>query len=228
MIELRGISKEFESPSGIPLQILQNVDFTVEANSFTLISGPSGVGKSTLLHVLGLLDFPSRGSYFLDSDKLEYADSDRLASIRGSTFGFVFQELNLLPRRTAWENVISPLDYASKGDKVSGTNRALDLMRELKIVDRGSHFPHQMSVGEQQRVALARALVRSPRIVLADEPSGSLDETLANQLADLFAEQVIESGLAVVVVSHDLDLWAPRVRTHFVLEKGTLRAKESR
>jgi len=186
---------------GAVVNALRGATLEIPAGAFTAIMGPSGSGKSTLMHLLGVLDQPSRGAYWLEGMEIANQDHDRRASIRCRKIGFVFQAMNLLPRSTAIENVELPLLYAGTGSEVrrACAERALD---RVGLGHRRDHWPQQLSGGEQQRVAIARAIVSSPAIVLADEPTGSLDTGTGLEILALFQE-LNSVGMTVIVVTHD-------------------------
>jgi putative ABC transport system ATP-binding protein len=165
------------------------------------IMGPSGSGKSTLLNLLGCLDRPTSGAYWLDGARLGDFDQDRIAALRNSSIGFVFQSFHLLPRLTARQNVELPLGYAGWRARERRV-RALDLLGQLGMADRADHLPRQLSGGQQQRVAIARALANSPALILADEPTGSLESRAGASIMDLF-RSLNRSGVTLVIVTHD-------------------------
>lgn len=171
--------------------------------------GASGSGKSTLLGLLAGLDTPSSGEVLLDGTAISYLPEDRLASVRGRLIGFVFQSYQLIPTLTALENVLLPYELNASGSQQDGLARAQDLLRSVGLQDRGSHYPVQLSGGEQQRVALARAFVLRPPIVLADEPTGNLDSRNGEQVMNLLLELNKKAGTTLVLVTHD-----PAVAAH--------------
>ena len=166
--------------------------------------GPSGSGKSTLMHIMGCLMQPTSGSYQLFGRETSRLSRNDLAGIRNTTFGFVFQNFNLLPRASAIQNVTLPLIYAGKRRR-ERVNRAWELLNSVGLGDRMSHRSNELSGGEQQRVAIARALANQPQIILADEPTGNLDIATGHKIVDVF-EELVEEGLTVVIVSHDREI----------------------
>lgn len=181
---------------------LQGVSFEIEPGEFCAILGPSGSGKSTLLNILGLLDRPSAGVIRLHGEDLSQISQAQSAAIRNRSIGFVFQSFELLPRLAAWENVALPLLYRG----ISKPNRkgpALDLLREVGLADRAGHKPAELSGGQRQRVAIARALVGQPSLILADEPTGSLDSATASEMMKLFADLNRRLGVTIVMITHD-------------------------
>jgi putative ABC transport system ATP-binding protein len=204
LLSLTGISREVRLPGGSLLPILTGVDLTVAAGEHVSIVGRSGSGKSTLLNILGLLDVPTAGEYLLDGEPTDHLRARRRSRLRGEVFGFVFQQFNLLPRRTAEENVAAPLLYA-RGRAFLGRRRtAREMLDRVGLGARADQVPERLSGGEQQRVAIARALVRSPRVVLADEPTGALDVETGAQVMALLAQATAESGAAQITITHDL------------------------
>ena len=186
------------------VQALSDISLTITKGEFVAVTGPSGSGKSTLLHIMGCLMKPTSGSYLLLGEETSLLSKKTLAGIRSTTFGFVFQNFNLLPRASALQNVILPLIYAGfrRRERIA---RAQGLLRRVGLGDRMSHHPNELSGGEQQRVAIARALVNHPSILLADEPTGNIDSTTSNTIMNLL-EELVEEHLTVVFVSHDRDI----------------------
>lgn len=186
------------------VQALSDISLTITKGEFMAVTGPSGSGKSTLLHIMGCLMKPTSGSYLLLGEETSLLSRKTLAGIRSTTFGFVFQNFNLLPRASALQNVILPLIYAGfrRRERIA---RAQGLLRRVGLGDRMSHHPNELSGGEQQRVAIARALVNRPSILLADEPTGNIDSTTSNTIMNLL-EELVEEHLTVVFVSHDRDI----------------------
>jgi putative ABC transport system ATP-binding protein len=185
---------------------LKGVSFSIGKGEFVSIMGTSGSGKSTLMNILGCLDRPSTGRYWLEGQDVSHLDPDTLAGIRNRTIGFVFQSFNLLRRTTALENVELPLLYAGVGSK-ERARRSLRSLERVGLGNRKEHYPSQLSGGQQQRVAIARALVNDPRIILADEPTGNLDSKTSNEVMALFQE-LGKSGITVVLVTHEPDIAA--------------------
>lgn len=202
MIEVKNLSKVFKKES-LEVQVLNDVSLSVQKGEFVSIMAPSGMGKSTLLNILGCLDKPSAGTYTLDGVPVQGMDDDELSKTRNEKIGFVFQSFHLLPRMTAWENVILPLIYSdSDGDL---KDRALKVLDSVGLADRVDHLPRELSGGQQQRVAIARSLINKPRIVLADEPTGNLDSASGQEIMRIFRE-LHASGTTLVIVTHDLEV----------------------
>jgi putative ABC transport system ATP-binding protein len=219
MIRLKNISKSFERPGEGELQVLKDIDFTVEKGEFVAIVGPSGSGKTTLMNILGLLDRPDSGEYELAGRPVSGLSKAELAKTRNRTIGFVFQQFHLLPRTTATENVELPLVYSNGRD--SG-RKARNALCRVDLEERLTHYPSELSGGQQQRVAIARALVTEPDIILADEPTGNLDAESGRQIMDLFQE-LNDSGSTVLLITHDPQL-ARRASRVVTIEEGRLSA----
>jgi putative ABC transport system ATP-binding protein len=202
MIELRNLSKIFEK-SEMEVRVLEEVSLTVDRGEFISIMAPSGMGKSTLLNILGCLDKPTSGSYILDGVPVQDMNDDELSRVRNEKIGFVFQSFHLLPRMTAWENVTLPLIYSDSDSTMKA--RAVDVLRAVGLGDRVEHLPRELSGGQQQRVAIARALVNDPRMILADEPTGNLDSTSGQEIMGIF-KKLHGEGRTLVVVTHDMEV----------------------
>ncbi len=204
MIRLTNIKKSFASPDGGRLYVLKGIDAHVGAGEFVAIVGASGSGKSTLMNILGLLDQPDEGEYILGGDVVSGLDPTERAGLRNRKIGFVFQQFHLLPRTTAIENVELPLIYSDASDP---GQRAVDALCRVGLEDRLDHYPSQLSGGQQQRVAIARAVVTDPELILADEPTGNLDQESTDEIMELFGE-LNRSGRTIVLITHDHDLAA--------------------
>jgi putative ABC transport system ATP-binding protein len=215
VIELRGVRREYrlggKQHGGVTVRALRGIDFSAGAGEFVAVMGPSGSGKSTLMNILGCLDKPSGGTYFLDGIETSKSDGDTFALIRNKKIGFVFQSFNLLARTTALENVELPLFYnrrdkkEKRGKKVNRRERAAEVLREVGLGDRMYHFPSQLSGGQQQRVAIARAMVNDPAFILADEPTGNLDTEMTLEIMGLF-QDLNRRGKTIVMVTHEPEL----------------------
>ena len=204
MIELRGVSKTVLSGSQ-PLTILHPTDLTVESGQFVSIVGPSGSGKSTLLGLIAGLDTPSSGTIAIDGVEITGLEEDGLARLRGEKIGFVFQFFHLIPSLTALENVLVPLEIAGEPQ---AARKAVALLRDVGLTERGHHYPSQLSGGEQQRIAIARALANDPPILLADEPTGNLDSANGRHVVDLLVDVNRTRGTTIVMVTHDAEITA--------------------
>jgi putative ABC transport system ATP-binding protein len=203
IIRLEKIVKNYKVGTVI-VEALRSVSLVIRKNEFVAIMGPSGSGKSTLMNILGCLDTPTSGNYFLNGEDVSRLDDNSLAEIRNKQIGFVFQTFNLLPRSTALENVMLPLIYSGI-TKQKRIERATRVMEEVKLADRMTHKPNELSGGQRQRVAMARALVNNPAIILADEPTGNLDSKTSREILVLM-EDIHRIGNTVIVVTHEEDI----------------------
>jgi len=202
MLVARELTQEYRS-GGSSLAVLRDVSFSIAAGEVVAIVGPSGSGKTTLLGLLAGLDTPTRGTVVLDGVDLASLNEDARARLRGQKVGFVFQSFQLIPTLTALENVQVPLELRGES---GAAERARDLLSRVGLAERGSHFPAQLSGGEQQRVAIARAFSNRPRLLFADEPTGNLDAASGTRIVELLEELNRESGTTVVIVTHDAGL----------------------
>ena len=193
------------------IPVLRGLDLNIGQNEYVALMGPSGSGKSTLMNIIGCLDTPTAGKYFLNDADVSSMKDDELASIRNKEIGFVFQQFNLLPRLSALENVALPLIYAGVPLK-EREERAKAVLEKVNLGDRGHHKPNELSGGQCQRVAIARALINNPSIILADEPTGNLDSKTSVEIMEIF-KSIHEGGNTVVLVTHeeDIALYAHRV-----------------
>ncbi len=200
LIQLQNVTKTYDSGENA-VQALKGIDLQIGRGEFVSIIGPSGSGKSTLMHILGCLDSPSGGRYWLDGEDVAAMSGGALARIRNKKLGFVFQTFNLLPRATVWKNVELPLLYAGI-DSDERRDRAMQALERVGLGNRAKHRPGQLSGGQRQRVAIARALVNQPSMILADEPTGNLDQKTGSDIIKLF-EEVSAAGQTVILVTHD-------------------------
>lgn len=205
LIELTKISKTYVLGSE-PVHALKGVTLSIEEGEYVAIMGTSGSGKSTLMHIIGCLDKPSAGEYVLNRQAVQDLNEDELAVVRNQTIGFIFQQFNLLPQMSALQNVVLPLTYAGAAKEVR-QKRGEAVLQMVGLADRLGHKPSQLSGGQQQRVSIARALANSPKILLADEPTGALDSSTAAEIMRLIGEQV-KNGTTVVLVTHDAEIAA--------------------
>ena len=206
ILEVSDLRKSYGAPDQ-PIPVLRGVSFAIARGSFCAILGPSGSGKSTLMNIVGLLDRPTSGTVRLAGEIIDPGSTELAARTRNRLIGFVFQSFNLLPRLTAWENVALPLLYAGV-PRARRKPMALEMLERVGLSDRADHRPGALSGGQQQRVALARALIRKPGLVLADEPTGSLDSVTAGEVIGLLRELNRSLGATVVMITHDRDLAA--------------------
>lgn len=203
LIEIEKLSK-FYKVGTETVKALRSVSVSIEQNEYVALMGPSGSGKSTLMNILGCLDSPTEGNYFLNGQDVSKMQDNQLAEIRNKEIGFVFQTFNLLPRSTALDNVALPLIYSGIG-KSDRDNRALEVLDQVGLSDRVDHKPNELSGGQRQRVAVARALVNRPSIILADEPTGNLDSKTSIEIMGLFHE-IHQAGNTIILVTHEEDI----------------------
>lgn len=221
MLIAKDIKKGYPEGEGRRLEVLESASLSVSDGEFVAITGESGVGKSTLLHLLGLLDTPDGGEIYIDGKSVARESDRNRAAIRMQKIGFVFQFHHLLPEFNAIENIVIPLRLADVSES-KAMERAGQLLEEVGLSDRADHFPNALSGGEQQRVALARALACQPRLLLADEPTGNLDEKTANKLTELLFRMTDATGMSVVLATHNREL-AAQADNVYILESGVLK-----
>jgi putative ABC transport system ATP-binding protein len=203
MIQIAGVSKIYNT-GDVETRALDNVSFEIKKGEFLAIMGPSGSGKSTLMHILGALDRPTSGKYILDGENVKNLDDDQLAEIRNKKIGFVFQSFNLLPRTSALKNVTLPMMYGGlpKEERLEVAKKYLDM---VGLSDRLNNTPSQLSGGQQQRVAIARSLVMNPAIILADEPTGNIASTQAEEIMAIF-QKLNDEGRTIIMITHEPDI----------------------
>ncbi len=203
VVDAREITKVF-TMGEVEVHALRGLSMTIEQGEVIAIMGPSGSGKSTLMNIMGCLDRPTTGEYFLDSESVAELNDDQLANIRNRKVGFIFQSFNLLPRATALANVELPLRYAHNGK--NRRQRARAALEAVDLADRMTHRPNELSGGQQQRVAIARAIVNEPSIVMADEPTGNLDTASGDAIMELLLNLNKERGTTLIIVTHDPEI----------------------
>lgn len=223
MISLRDVTKSYRSAGDLELPVLKGICTEISRREFVAIMGPSGSGKSTLMNILGCLDNVDQGSYELDGQRIDSLDSNALARIRNLKFGFVFQMFNLVPRLSALRNVELPMIYG-RVPAAERRRRATEALARVGLVERSTHSPAQLSGGQQQRVAIARALVNNPDIIIADEPTGSLDSASGEGIMKLFGEFHAQ-GKTIIMVTHENEIAAHaqrviRLRDGHIVEGG--------
>jgi len=223
IIVTRNLKREYVMGTEV-VRALQGVDMTIRKNEFVAIMGPSGSGKSTMMNMIGCLDTPSEGEYWLNGYRVSELDDDALARIRNKEIGFVFQTFNLLPRASALANVELPMVYAGASSK-ERRERAEAALRQVGLGDRMHHRPNELSGGQRQRVAIARALVNKPSIILADEPTGNLDSATSVEIMALF-ETLHQQGQTIILVTHEPDI-ATHAKRQIVLRDGKVASDAS-
>jgi putative ABC transport system ATP-binding protein len=224
VIVTRGIKREYDMGGEI-VRALRGVDVAIRRNEYVAIMGPSGSGKSTLMNVIGCLDTPNAGEYWLNGLQVSKMSDDALARVRNKEIGFVFQTFNLLPRATALHNVELPLVYAGVPGE-ERRRRAKEALERVQLGSRIDHRPNELSGGQRQRVAIARALVNNPSILLADEPTGNLDSATSEEIMKVF-ESLADQGQTVIMVTHEPDI-ASHARRIIVLRDGVVSSDERR
>jgi len=222
-IEITKLTKTYKT-ADMETPVLLGIDLSIEKGEFVAIMGPSGSGKSTLMHILGALDLPTSGSYHLDGLDVGKLSDDELADIRNKKIGFVFQAYNLLPRTSALENVMVPMEYAGVAEEEQKT-KAKKFLELVGLGDRLFHAPNKLSGGQQQRVAIARALVMDPSIILADEPTGNIASAQAEEIMSIF-QKLNKAGHTIVMITHEPDI-AEHARRIIHIKDGKIE-KESK
>jgi len=212
IVELKNIAKHYHM-NGRQVKALDNVSFSIKQGEYLAIIGSSGSGKSTLMNVLGALDRPSSGQYFLEGNDVARFDDNRLAHVRNKLIGFIFQNFNLMAHLTALENVIQPLVFRSIPYRTR-VDMAVQMLEKVGLSNRTDHFPSQLSGGQRQRVAIARALVTDPTILIADEPTGNLDPITTVEIMKLF-DELNDNGRTILMVTHD-----PKIAAHSTRQIG--------
>ncbi len=222
LLEMKNICKDFPQ-GGETVHVLKRVNLSIEQGDYLAIMGPSGSGKTTLMNIIGCLDVPTSGTYRLNGENLAQATDNRLADVRNSTLGFVFQSFYLLPSLTARDNVALPLLYAGVS-KRTRSRRAAEALRMVGLSDRIDFLPTQLSGGQQQRVAIARAMINRPKLLLADEPTGALDSASGQQVMDIF-DELHDQGTTIVLITHAPEIGQRARRMRRILD-GVLLPEE--
>jgi len=218
LIDLRDIHKTYYLGE-VDLPVLKGISLHIAKGELATLMGASGSGKSTLMHIMGCLDHPTSGEYWLDGRDISHLNAKERARLRNRTIGFVFQSFNLLPRTTALENVLMPLSYSREGlTEHQKRELAAEMLEKVGLADRAHHQPSQLSGGEQQRVAIARSLINRPQVLLADEPTGNLDSHTSEEILSMFEKLNETEGITIVLVTHD-----PNVARH---AQRTIRIKD--
>jgi putative ABC transport system ATP-binding protein len=205
LVSIQHLFKHYETDAGIVTPVLKDINLTIGSGEFVAIMGPSGSGKSTLMNILGCLDTQSTGHYYLSGEDVAHLSNDQSAELRNRVLGFVFQGFNLLPRRSAVDNVAMPLIYAGK-EREESLERAKELLISVGLKDRLNSLPNELSGGQQQRVAIARSLANRPGIILADEPTGNLDSTTSYEIMQLFSTLNQTEHITIILVTHEPDI----------------------
>ncbi len=222
MIQLIGVEKQYKSPEANDMvPVLTGINLTVAPGTSVAVVGPSGCGKSTLLNLIGALDTPTQGQVFLDGQDLGGLNDKALSVIRNEKVGFIFQMHHLLPQLTVLENILVPTLANKTADRAQDSSHATSLLEQVGLEAVSSHLPSQLSGGQRQRVAVARALINQPKVLLADEPTGALDQATAEQISDLLVDIHTTQGVTLVMVTHAQSL-AARMDQLYTLDKGCL------
>jgi putative ABC transport system ATP-binding protein len=226
--------KRFYALGDVVVHALRGVSLDIPSGSFIAVVGASGSGKSTLMNILGLLDHPTSGHYYLEGQDVSGFDRDRRAELRNKKIGFVFQNFSLLPRTTALENVELPLLYNGRGHRPAERHaKAMSLLQAVGLVERADHTPNQLSGGQQQRVAIARSLVNDPELILADEPTGNLDSRTSVEIMEILQRLNRDRGITVLLITHEHDIaeYATRVVTvrdgRILTDEGVARQRDA-
>lgn len=220
MINLSHIYKEYLL-DGEVFQALKDINLEIKDGEFIAIVGPSGCGKSTLMHIIGLLDNPTKGKVFVDNKDISKLSDDNLSKMRNEFVGFIFQQFNLINKLTVTENILLPTIYTRRKLPYDPKDKAWELMKRFDIDSKAKSYPNKLSGGQQQRVAITRALINSPRLILADEPTGNLDSKTGDKILDLLKELNEKDNITVVIVTHEAQV-AKRARRHIHVLDGEI------
>jgi ABC-type lipoprotein export system ATPase subunit len=208
IIQLQHIWKEYKIDEEVTFTALKDVSLTIEKGEFSALLGPSGSGKSTLMHIIGLLDKPTKGEVIIEGKDIATVDDDALSTLRNEFVGFVFQQFNLINKLTILENILLPSVYARKNLPYDPVKKAIEIMERFGIASKANSYPNRTSGGQQQRVAIARSLIMSPKLILADEPTGNLDTKTGDEIMKLLKELNKEENITVLIVTHEPDIAA--------------------
>jgi putative ABC transport system ATP-binding protein len=219
LITVKNLTKTYRTGE-IELHALTDVSFFINKGEFVAIMGPSGSGKSTFMNILGCLDNPTSGEYFMEGVDVLSRDKNKLAELRNNKLGFIFQSFNILPRTSAQENVELPLLYNNKVNARERKEKAFNALKSVGLADRVNAMPNQLSGGQQQRVAIARALVNDPVIIMADEPTGNLDSRTSYEIMEIF-QKLNDKGITIIMVTHEPDI-AQFAKTNVVFKDGKI------
>lgn len=208
MIQLKNVSKDYQLDREVIFTALKNINLKINKGEFISIMGPSGSGKSTLMHIVGLLDKSTKGKVLIEEKDISQLDDDQLSSLRNEFVGFVFQQFNLIPKLTVGENILLPTIYARKKLGFDPKEKLNFLIQKFGLARRENYYPNKLSGGEQQRTAIARALIMSPKLILADEPTGNLDTKTGEGIMNLLKRLNEEEKMTVVIVTHEKNIAA--------------------
>ncbi len=219
LISVKDLAKSYKMGE-MEFYAIKGVSLDIEKGAFAAIMGPSGSGKSTFMNILGCLDYPTKGSYFLDGSDVLKLSKNELAELRNRKIGFIFQSFNILARTSAIENVELPMLYNNSVTSKEGKVKAFNALKSVGLAERANHLPSQLSGGQQQRVAIARSLVNDPLVIMADEPTGNLDTRSSYEIMEIF-QQLNDKGITIVMVTHELDI-AQFARTNIMFRDGQI------
>lgn len=218
IIKLDHIWKQYAIDNDVIFTALEDISITIHKGEFSAILGPSGSGKSTLMHLIGLLDKPSKGEILIEGKNIAHMKDDSISTLRNEFVGFVFQQFNLINKLTILENIVLPTVYARKNLGYDPLKKAMDIMERFGIAEKANSYPNRTSGGQQQRVAIARSLIMSPRLILADEPTGNLDTKTGDEIMKLLKELNKEENITVVIVTHEPDIAAKTNRKIHIVD----------
>ena len=219
LISVKNLVKTYKM-GDVEVFALRNATQDIQKGEFVAIMGPSGSGKSTFMNILGCLDYPTSGEYFLDGVDVFKQSRNQLAELRNRKIGFIFQSFNILARTSAIENVELPMLYNNKINAKDGREKAMNALKSVGLAERAFHMPNQLSGGQQQRVAIARSLVNDPLVIMADEPTGNLDTRSSYEIMEIF-QQLNDKGITIVMVTHELDI-AQFAKTNIMFRDGKI------